>query len=278
MQMIDEILKKNEKQSKIIESQWKRILRQIKEEIKDNRVSINKMLEIDKKHYKKQVSIEELIEQVEKYEKEEVFQLSPKTYMYSYYGDPIITINLLIKSIQNNTKAIFAIEDFMLAINTILIAIVNNVLEDNNIDEMFILQNLLDVKEVKAYSIKIDKIICIGNSFNFELYKKNKIKNVEYESFNTIDIFCDSESLEELQKKIYEYCQEEYIEIEVYHCEDIDEAIELFNLSSASKGVLLTKNKNNIQKAKDKIKNIKMIINKNPFEQQNFEKLDKYFY
>jgi len=275
MQGINEFLL-NKQINKITETQWKEILKGIKNEIKDNKSTIYSMNNIDKNHYKKQVSIEDLIKEIEKYEKEQFESSETKSFMYSYYGNPILTMNLLLKSIKYNIKAIFAIEDYMLAINSVLITIVNNVLQDNKIGEMFNIQNLLEVQEVKKYSNKLDKILCIGNSFNYFLYTKNKIKNVEYEPFNAIDVYCDSEELEELQLKIYEFCQEEFIEIQIYDCENIDEAIRLFNHSVAAQGVLLTKTKEHIKKAKEEVKKVKMVINKNPFENQNFMILDKY--
>jgi hypothetical protein len=258
---------------KIDSNRYKKILDEIIVEIKDNKENIQKANDIDKKFYKTNIEIDKLINVVEKLKQKKLpNNANSKNILISYYGDPYITLELCIESIRTNNKFILLIEDYMLGINKLIINIVETILKDYRIENKVFLFNLLNKKEIEDNKKLIQKIICIGNKNTFEKYKKLKIDNLIYYPFNNIDVYCDTDELEELQKMIYEYGISNNIDVEIYdEFENINSAIEFINKEgSGFATVLLTKSKENELIFKNKINSKYIFINENPFGKYEF--------
>ena len=256
------------------DSRYKKILNEIISEIKDNKQYIQKANEVDKKYYNTSIEVDKLINIIEKLkEKKLTNNQKSNNILISYYGDSYITLELCIEAIRTNNKLILLIEDYMLGVNKIILNIIENILKDYKIKNKIFLFNLLDKEENINNNVLIEEIICVGKRNTIEVYKKAKLNNLFYYPFNNIDIYCDTDELEDLQKMIYEYGIRNNIDVTIYdEFEDINTTVDYIN--SAGSGfatVLLTKSKENEKIFKEKIKSKYVFINENPFDKYEFD-------
>lgn len=274
---LNDVLKKKSTNISINKDRYKKILNDIILEIKDNKKEFKRVNDIDKNIYDTNIDIEKLVNIIKNsQEKELILNKNSKNILISYYGSPYITLELCIEAIKTNNKLILAIEDYMLGINKLIVNIVQNILNDYRIENKIFIFNLLD-KNVIAQNAEIDKVICIGNKNTFELYKKIQINNLIYYPFNNIDLYCDTDELEELQEMIYQYAEKNFIDLEIYdEFENINRAVEYLNkYGNKFCTVLLTKSKENEEIFRNNIISKYIFVNENPFGKYEFN-IDKY--
>ncbi len=273
---LKEILEQKATRNNFNKNDFNKVLQNIKNSIKENKSIIEKMDQIDRQNFGKvqKIDIDQLLKIIDKNANQETEnQKELKNIIVSYYGDPYITIELCIKSILSNNKIILAIEDFRLATNRILVEIVKNELKERKIYNTLYILNLLSINEIKENINNIDKILCIGNKSTYDFLKHKKIEQVEFLPYKNIEVYCDSENLEILQEKIYEYATINNIEIEIHDeiPSDFQKVIKKSN--DVSSIVVLTEK----EEIKDKLKNsTDIFVNDNSFLKKEFEiKKDK---
>lgn len=274
---LNDVLKKESTNISINKDRYKKILNDIMLEIKDNKEEFKRINDIDKNIYDTNIDIEKLVNIIKNSQEEElILNKDSKNILISYYGSPYITLELCIEAVKTNNKLILAIEDYMLGINKLIVNIVQNILNDYRIENKIFIFNLLD-KNVIAQNTEIDKVICIGNKNTFELYKKIQISNLIYYPFNNIDLYCDTDELEELQEMIYQYAEKNFIDLEIYdEFENINRAVEYLNkYGNKFCTVLLTKSKENEEIFRNNIISKYIFVNENPFGKYEFN-IDKY--
>lgn len=274
---LNDVLKKESTNISINKDRYKKILNDIMLEIKDNKEEFKRINDIDKNIYDTNIDIEKLVNIIKNsQEKELILNKDFKNILISYYGSPYITLELCIEAVKTNNKLILAIEDYMLGINKLIVNIVQNILNDYRIENKIFIFNLLD-KNVIAQNTEIDKVICIGNKNTFELYKKIQISNLIYYPFNNIDLYCDTDELEELQEMIYQYAEKNFIDLEIYdEFENINRAVEYLNkYGNKFCTVLLTKSKEKEEIFRNNIISKYIFVNENPFGKYEFN-IDKY--
>ncbi len=274
---LNDVLKKESTNISINKDRYKKILNDIMLEIKDNKEEFKRINDIDKNIYDTNIDIEKLVNIIKNSQEEElILNKDSKNILISYYGSPYITLELCIEAVKTNNKLILAIEDYMLGINKLIVNIVQNILNDYRIENKIFIFNLLD-KNVIAQNTEIDKVICIGNKNTFELYKKIQISNLIYYPFNNIDLYCDTDELEELQEMIYQYAEKNFIDLEIYdEFENINRAVEYLNkYGNKFCTVLLTKSKEKEEIFRNNIISKYIFVNENPFGKYEFN-IDKY--
>ena len=274
---LNDVLKKESTNISINKDRYKKILNDIMLEIKDNKEEFKRINDIDKNIYDTNIDIEKLVNIIKNSQEEElILNKDSKNILISYYGSPYITLELCIEAVKTNNKLILAIEDYMLGINKLIVNIVQNILNDYRIENKIFIFNLLD-KNVIAQNTEIDKVICIGNKNTFELYKKIQISNLIYYPFNNIDLYCDTDELEELQEMIYQYAEKNFIDLEIYdEFENINRAVEYLNkYGNKFCTVLLTKSKENEEIFRNSIISNYIFVNENPFGKYEFN-IDEY--
>lgn len=263
---LKEALSINDTQIDIDNSRYKKILDEIQTELNSNKNELMKLNNIDKEFYDFDIKVEKLNEIIE-----ESNDISKNTksnnIVVSYFGDPYITLRLIIEAIRTNNKIILLIEDCMLGVNKLIINIVKMVLKDYKIENKIFLYNQIQMEEILENKDKIYKIIFIGNKETFDLYKKIDLENIKYYPYNNIDLYCETEEFENLQKMIYQYCLKNNIDIEIYdEFENIEKAIEFLNkYGSGFCTCLLTKSKEHEKLFKENIKSEYIFVNENPF-------------
>ena len=115
-----------------------------------------------------------------------------------------------------------------------------------------------DEKEIKK--------IVLQDKAQYSQLLKAKIQNVSYKPIYNVALYIDDEEFEDIQQDIIRYCDENFIEIEIYDAENIEDAIEQLEADNEGEyALILTKQKvdmDKIRELKEK-ENIEININQN---------------
>ena len=95
---------------------------------------------------------------------------------------------------------------------------------------------------------------------------KAKVPNVSYKPIYNVALYIDDEEFEEIKQDIIQYCDENFIEIEIYDADDLEDAMEQLKADNEGEyALILTKQKVDMDKIKElkEKENIEININKN---------------
>lgn len=234
------------------------VMKSIKHKINEQTQVINQLIEIDNKHCKMKVNLENVLKILDYFEKEKLDIQKEQKILIHYNGNPCITINLCLLSILTRNRIILDCNSNMLGTNKIILEMINNTLKEYETDKLIYLIN-------DNNQDFIDKIICIDNINKYNSYLREKNSKAKFYSLNYMNFYSDSEDLEELTELVYSFAEENQIPIESYSELEINEAIPMIKNGLGNDVIILTNN----QKTKDifekNIKNKNLYINKNPF-------------
>lgn len=235
-----------------------KILNKIISRIKEEKNSIKKANQIDNKHYKMKVNIDKLIQITEKLKNKTIREYIDKSVLITHNGNPYITYILAIKAICSGTNLDICVNETMLGTNSVIIKIIEEVLKELKINIKIVIIRNLDIETLKN---KEAKIIVLQDKSQYTKLLKLNIQNVFYRPIYNLALYIDDEKFEDIKRDIIKYCDENFIEIEIYDADNIDDAIEQLESDNEGEYVLiLTKQKIDINKLK---KDIKIYINKN---------------
>ena len=238
-------------------------------EIKENENTIKSLNEIDRKYYDKLVNIEDFIKIIESYKDKKQEKLN-KNILCIYNGNPEITLKLCLEAIILQTNFILDTQDFMVGINKIIVELVNNILKESN-TELFLF-NLLTISEIKKLEEKVDKVLCIGNTNEFIKLSGQELYKWDFYTYKSLELYCENDELEELQKLIYDYSMTNQYEVEVFVKDNIENIIGQINeFGNGYCAVLLSKNKEHIKLFEEKIDAEFVCINENPYNKISFD-------
>lgn len=132
--------------------------------------------------------------------------------------------------------------------------------------------NLLSYSDIKESEEKLDKILCIGNTNEFIKLAKKDFYKLDFYPYKSLEIYCESDELEELQKMIYEYSMTNQYEIEVFTKDNLDNIIGQINeFGNGFCSVLLSRNKEHIKKFKEEVESEIVCVNENPYNKISFD-------
>lgn len=236
------------------------LINKIIKNIKEQEKNINKANEIDRKHYKMKINIQKLIQISNKMKDKDLGEFTNKNLIITHNGNPYITYILAIKAICSNTNLDICVNETMLGTNLIIVKIIKEVLKELKIQiHLEVLRNL-DTEELKNITNSTGsktendtnkKIIILQDKSEYSRLLKEKIPNVYYYPIYNVCLYIDNEEFEEIKQYIIKYCNENFIEVEVYDADDIEDAIEQIEADNEGEYVLiLTKEK--VNKIKEK--------------------------
>lgn len=245
--------------------QFKSLLKEIKEGIKINKNVIDKAIreELSKGV---NVRIEKILEVIDSYEKVEVSDSENETFAVSYSGNPEITITYMIDSVLYNNKVILCANGSKI-INEVLYTIFTESLNgcklknqwvdyNSNYNEIFLRDN----------QDKFDKLIYIGDYFEYEKFKYFFNKDVEYNNFGYIKLFIDKTKYQEEYKKIFKFTYLENIALEVY-----DDPDDFINESREQDYSIIFGDLEEINKIKRGLRAGTLLINAFPYDSYKFQ-------
>lgn len=253
---------------------FEKIKKELKSEISDNESILLKANEIDLGVVKKHINLERITEIIDSYSLEEENKKLTNTIAVVYNGNPYVTINLCMQSLTSKNKIILFYDDFMLGVNSVLIAIIQNVLKEYKLDDLVLAKELSKNINFEKLANQLSKIVVIGKS-NF--YKKLKIDNKEYFPSNNAVLYCDNDEAEEVKNAIYKYSMETQEELEIVDDENLENLINTINKDEYINTIIvLTKNNTTKDIFSKKILEKEVYINQNPYKDEKI-KIYKYF-
>ena len=262
-------LKEEVPQSKAqISSPHQILIDSLKNAITNNSSLILNANKEDVKISKKEIKIKKLLDVIDRYkETNEVSEIQGKQ-MIVYKGDPYLTLHLCMQAITQKFQVMLLHDDFMLGVNKVLVAIVNNTLKELNISNFIEEKNHYTVSDIKNSMASYDHIAVIGDSDIYQILEKD-FNNIKYFSYNNIALYCNSSELEKLQEAIYIYANENQYELEVMCNDSIQEAIKTINSDTyKNTAILLTARKEDKDLFINEVKNKDIYINDNPFKEE----------
>ncbi len=240
------------------------LLNKLIKRIKETEKNINKANQIDRKHFKMKVNVNKLIQIAENLKTKEMGAFTDKNIIIIHNGNPYMTYILAIKAIFSDTNLEICVNETMLGTNSIIVKIIEEVLKELKINiQVTVLRNL-DTEILK--NRKDVKIIVLQDKAEYSRLLKLKMPNVCYKPIYNIALYIDDEEFEEIKQDIIKYCDENFIEIEIYDADNIEDAIEQMEADNEGEyALILTREKvdmNKIKELKEK-ENIDIYINKN---------------
>ena len=245
-------------------SKKENLLNKLIKRIKEEEKNIYKANQIDRNHYKMKININRLIQISEQLKEKNIGEFADENVMVTHNGNPYVTYILAIKAICSNTNIEICVNETMLGTNCVIVKIIEEVLKELKINIHIAIIRNLDIETLK--NTQDTKIVVLQDKAQYSQLLRAKVPNVVYRPIYNVALYIDDEEFEEIQQDIIQYCDENFIEIEIYDAEDIEDAIEQLEADNEGEyALILTKQKvdmNKIQKLKEK-ENIDIYINKN---------------
>lgn len=251
----------------ISQSTFNKIVKEFKTEILENRKSIKELNDIDYKYNKKIIDVNDLVEVIDSYCDKPIVNIETKQNLVLYYGNPVITAQVLLESIQNSQKVHIVIQNMCYAVNKFLVELFIDILKDYKIINTVSFSNYEGKEMIKEAVKTVDSVYCIGNK-NLYTVLKNEI-DIKFIPFDCLDIYVDDEEYEDFSREVLNTAIENGYEAEIYEDMQVDTAIKYLNEFGNSFCILiLSKCKENIDKIKKELNYKKIFVNENPFKEK----------
>ena len=244
---------------------FNKIVKEFKSEILQNSKSIKQLNDLDYKYNKKIVDVNDLAKAIDLYYDKTVVSTQQKYILVLYYGNPLITIRVLLESLQNNQKVQIIIQNMCYAVNKFLVELFIDVLKNYKIKSFISFTNYEGKEKIKEVVQNSDAVYCIGNK-NLYTILKDEI-DIKYIPFDCLDIYVDDEEFEDFSREVLNVAIENGYEAEIYEGMDLDTAIKYLNEFGNGLCILiLSKSKENVDKFKSELNYKKIFVNENPFK------------
>lgn len=230
----------------------------IENKLEKNRECVEQLLKIDSKYCKMKINIEMLNDVINQLKNQEIEQ-QQQNIIIKYNGNPCITLNLCILAIITQNIINLDYQNNMKGINSFLIKFINDILKSHN--------NKPLIYNEENNTNNIDKIICIDDINQYNVYAQYNNEKVRFYSYNYIDFYSDSSEYEELERLIYKFVEDNKIPIEVYSELNLEEAVQMIKNGFGKKVVVFTNNEETKKYFKENILKEKLYINQNPFKE-----------
>lgn len=244
---------------------FRNLLREFKVGIKSNKKTLDKLIQ-EAMSKGEVIEVNKIIDLVSSYENIQVDKPEGKKLAVTYSGKPEITVNYMLDSVlynnrvtlcANNNKPITEILYTIFNESLINLKIRNQWVDYNsNYNEIFLRDN----------ENKFDKIIYIGDFFEYERFKGFFKKEVEYNNYGYIKLFLDKAKYPEEYKKIIKFTYAENIALEVY-----DDVEDFINESRPEDFAVIFADFQLINKLQKALKAEEILFNTFPYDSYKFK-------
>lgn len=185
----------------------------------------------------------------------------------SYSGAPEITVTYILDSILYNNKITLCVNEYKI-INEVLITIIVESMQKLNIKNLWInYSSSYNEIYLRDNEKNFDKIVYIGDYFEYERFKYFFKKDVEYNNYGYIKLFMDKSKFKNEYKEIMKYAYIENIYLEIY--DDIQEFIA--ESKKVDFAVAYIEDFKAINKLQKEIKSGELLVNNFPFDSYKFK-------
>jgi hypothetical protein len=246
-------------------AQFEHLLNEINDGIKVNKKTIDKAIE-EEQSKGKIINFERIIEIINSYKTKDIQIPEGKALAIAYSGNPEVTMTYMLDSILYNNKVTLCTNGNK-SINEILYNILIESLNACRIRNQWVYYNE-NYNEIflRDNQNEFDKIIYIGDYFEYEKFKVFLKKDVEYNNFGYIKLFIDKLQYEEEYKKIFNFAYMNNISLEVY--DDIEDFI---SESRAEDFAVIFADFRIINKIQRELRADEIIVNTFPYDTYKFK-------
>lgn len=245
---------------------FQKIVEKYKKEILANKKMFDELKKEDEQYNKRKIAVEDFVEAVDIF-KEVKTDVSGKNNIVFYYGNPIVTIQVLLESIRRFNTVNLCIENQCFAINKLLVSLFEDILKDYKIKKC-VSFGTYKLKEVEEDLELFDTAIFIGNRNLYNLLR-DKTTNEKYIPFDCLDILVLSSKYEDFARDILAVAIENDIEAEIFEDMKKDVAIDYLNQYGNKYMILvLGTNQKDMKEIREKLQYTNILINENPFERK----------
>ncbi len=244
------------------------LLKEIGDGLRQNKALIDKTLN---EEYSKgaPVAFSKIENIVKDFQNIDSFKSEGKKIAICYDGRPEITLTYILDSIVFNNNITYCINGNK-KINNVLIDIVQDSFLNCRIKNEWISYdekyNEIYLRDTEKY---FDKLVYIGDYFEYERFCSFFKKPVEYNNYGYIKLYIDKKKHSDIYRKIMEYAYKENIYLEYYN--DVRDFI--LESKKSDCAVLYLDDPNLLNKAQKMIKAGELIINNFPFDEYKFKVL-----
>ena len=250
----------------MILSEYKDLLAEIGNGIKNHRRTIEEVA--NKEHSKgNSVNLNKVLNVLKRFQKiDEIPDSENERIAVCYTGNPEITITYILDSILYNNNVMLCIsdnQDFNSILIKTIVDSVKNAIHSNdwiNYNENY---NELYIRDNKKY---IDKVVYVGDYFEYERLKRFLKRDVKYNNFGYIKLFINRAENENEFNDIMQFSRKNNLTIEVY--EDIDDFI---SESKETDYAVVFGNRKELSRMKKEVRCKEMLINAFPYNEYEFK-------
>lgn len=146
-----------------------------------------------------------------------------------YNGNPYITLELALMAVINNTNLILISENIMKNLNSQIIDIMKNIIEEMNLRIIIKWYPDGDIDKISEIENIANKVVFLGDKRIYRKLKNRVNIPVVYNGYGSIIIYTDNQ--DEFEEEIYnikDYAVENNISVNIYS-DEIDEDIKYIN-------------------------------------------------
>ena len=248
-----------------------KIIDSLKKILIQNKENVDKLIKFDNKKYNQ--NIQEGLIQYYINNMDYEIDSETKSYIVMYNGNPAITFYLSVKALIGNKNIMFMVQDdYFKDTNNYIVDLFSRIIKANNLKNIIKIYFNTDEDKVLENSSMSDKIIYINDKYNLKgLMKKAKIP-VIYNGYNTVYVYYeDSDENYNILDEINEYCAYNNIIMQTFEDEEILDDISIINnVAKNYMCIILSQDKEKQENFKRRVQSENIIINKNPFKENNY--------
>lgn len=245
-------------------TQFQDLLNEINREIEHNKDELNKVVQ---EEFSKgtNISIDKIVKIINSYSEAKVVTPEGKSIAVTYSGNPEIAVTYMLDSILYNNKVVLFANGSK-KLNELLYSIFSQSLIGCKIKNQWIDYNS-NYNEIllKDHEDSFDKIIYIGDYFEYVRFKAFFKKEVEYNNFGNIKLFINKAQYQDEYNKIIKFSDLHNISLEIY-----DDPDDFINESREEDFAVIFADFQLINKLQKVLKAGEILINTFPYESYKF--------
>ena len=241
--------------------EFEKLIEEIANGIKLNKKVINQAIQQEASKGN-MVKLDRLDKILEDYRTKDDFKKEKKNIAVVYLGNPEVTISYALDSVMHGNNVSLCPNEYKI-LNEVIVGILKEGLSKVGLGKDWLTYNSKNNElYVRDNAKTFDKIVYVGDYFEYERFKNFVKTDVEYNNYGYIKLFMDKTKYKNEYKKIMEYAYVENLSIEVFN--DLEDFIH--ESKSEDYAVLYLDDFKLINQVQKELKAGEVIINDFPYD------------